>query len=85
MARFITYSFKGQPKRIAFSYDKHHDMFEAVAAAEGIDLTKFLAMEQQIAMTTRHKSALKDFRAQEFRRMGFNDIYLHKDEAEPAD
>lgn len=46
MARAITYKFKGQPRKIAFSYDKFHDIYEAVAAAEGIDLTAFLKMEQ---------------------------------------
>ena len=51
MARAITYKFKGQPRQIPFSYDKFHDIYEAVAAAEGIDLTQFLKMEQQVAMT----------------------------------
>ncbi|MGL6122822.1 MAG: DUF2960 family protein, partial [Shewanella sp.] len=45
MARQVTYTFKGKTKTIAFSYDKHHDLYEAVAEAEGIDLTQFLAME----------------------------------------
>ncbi len=84
MARHITYTYKGQPRRIAFSYDKFRDVHEAVAAAEGIDLKKFLQMEQQIAMTTKHKSAIKEFRQSEFKRMGFADIYLHKDEPDPA-
>jgi len=80
MSRHITYSFKGQPRKIAFSYDKFRDVHEAVAAAEGIDLHNFLKMEQQIAMTTKHKSAIKEFRVSEFKRMGFADIFLHKDE-----
>ncbi len=46
MSRSISYKFKGQSKKIPFSYDKFHDMYEAVAAAEGIDLTNFLKMEQ---------------------------------------
>ncbi len=80
--RYITYKYKGQPRRIPFSFDKFHDMYEAAAAAEGVDLKKFLAMEQQIAMTTRHKSAVKAFRQKEFLRMGFTELFLHKDEVE---
>ena len=80
--RFVTYKFKGQVRRIPFSYDKFHDMYEAAAAAEGIDLKNFLAMEQQVAMTTRHKSAVKDYRIKEFTRMGFTELFLHIDEAE---
>ena len=57
-------------------------MYEAAADAEGIDLKNFLAMEQQVAMTTRHKSAVKDFRLKEFARMGFTELFLHKDEAD---
>lgn len=80
MARIITYKFKGQPRKIPFSYDKFRDIYEAVAAAEGIDLTKFLQMEQQVAMTAKRTAAIKDFRQKEFIRFGFSDIYLHKDE-----
>lgn len=80
MSRSISYKFKGQSKKIPFSYDKFHDMYEAVAAAEGIDLRHFLQMEQQVAMTAKRKAAMKDYRQQEFKRFGFSDIYLHKDE-----
>jgi hypothetical protein len=82
MSRSISYKFKGQSKKIPFSYDKFLDMYEAVAAAEGIDLTNFLQMEQQVAMTAKRKAAMKDYRQQEFKRFGFSDIYLHKDEPE---
>lgn len=82
MARAITYKFKGQPRKIAFSYDKFRDIYEAVAAAEGIDLTDFLKMEQQVAMTAKRSAAIKDFRQKEFIRFGFSDIYLHKDDSE---
>jgi hypothetical protein len=80
MARAITYKFKGQPRQIAFSYDKFHDIYEAVAAAEGIDLTQFLKMEQQVAMTAKRTAAIKDFRQKEFIRFGFTEIFLHKDD-----
>lgn len=82
MARSITYKFKGQPRKIAFSYDKFRDIYEAVAAAEGIDLSAFLKMEQQVAMTAKRSAAIKDFRQKEFIRFGFSEIYLHKDDAE---
>lgn len=41
MARTVSYTFKGKTKTMAFSYDKHHDLYEAVAEAEGIDLKGF--------------------------------------------
>lgn len=82
MSRQISYKYKQQLKQINFSYDRFHDIYEAVAAAEGIDLTHFLAMEQQIAMTVKNKAkaAVKNFRQQEFSRMGFSDITLLKEE-----
>lgn len=85
MARQVIYTFKGQTKTIAFSYDKHHDLYEAVAEAEGIDLTRFLAMEQQIAMTSRKGAkAEKEFRKAEFTRFGFTSIQFVRDEDEDA-
>lgn len=80
MARQISYTFNKQRKVINFSYDKHHDMYEAVAAAEGIDLTRFLAMEQQVAMTAKRGAAVKNYRQQEFDRMGFADIAFVREE-----
>ena len=53
MARQVIYTYKGKTKTIAFSYDKHHDLYEAAAEAEGIDLTGFLAMEKQVALTSK--------------------------------
>jgi hypothetical protein len=80
MARQISYTFNKQRKVINFSYDKYHDMYEAVAAAEGIDLTQFLAMEQQVAMTAKRGAAVKNYRQQEFSRMGFADIAFVREE-----
>lgn len=82
MARRITYKYKKQAKEINFAYDVYHDMYEAVAAEEGIDLSNYLAMEQQIAMTSKGSAAVKDFRAKEFARFGFSDIYFVKDDPE---
>ena len=80
MARKITYKYKNQRKEINFAYDVYHDMYEAIAAEEGVDLTNYLAMEQQIAMTSKGGAAVKDFRAKEFARFGFSDIYFVKDD-----
>ena len=80
MARHISYKYKGEWKKIPFSYDKYADSFEAVAAAEGIDLTAFRKMEQQVAMTAKRTAAIKDFRQKEFIRFGFTEIFLHKDD-----
>ncbi|MBB1317911.1 DUF2960 domain-containing protein [Shewanella sp. SR43-4] len=75
MARQVIYTFKGQTKTIAFSYDIHRDLYEAAAEAEGIDLKKFLAMEQQVALTSKKGAkAEKEFRKTEFARFGFSSI-----------
>ena len=80
MARQISYTFKNERKVINFSYDQYRDMYEAVAAAEGIDLRAFLAMEQQVAMTAKRGAAVKNYRQQEFARMGFANIAFVRDE-----
>ena len=80
MARHISYKYKGEWKKIPFSYDKYADSFEAVAAAEGIDLTAFRKMEQQVAMTAKRGAAVKNYRQQEFARMGFADIAFVREE-----
>ena len=80
MARQVSYTYKKQRKVISFSYDKYRDMYEAVAAAEGIDLTNFLAMEQQVAMTAKRGAAVKNNSQQEFARMGFANKAFVRDE-----
>jgi len=80
MAVRITYKFKGKAKEINFAYDKFHDIYEAVAAEEGIDLTRYHMMEQQVEMTSKGSSAVRDFRNKEFARFGFSDIYYIKDD-----
>lgn len=79
MAHRITYKYRNQAKEILFTFDKFRDMYEAVAAAEGVDLTQFFAMEKQVAMTSRGNAALRDFRKNEFARMGFTELYFHKE------
>ncbi|MCT7940515.1 MULTISPECIES: DUF2960 domain-containing protein [Shewanella] len=83
MARQVIYTYKGKTKTIAFSYDKHHDLYEAAAEAEGIDLTGFLAMEKQVALTSKKGAkAEKEFRQTEFSRFGFTSIKFVRDEDE---
>lgn len=74
MARQVTYTFKGKAKTIQFSYDLFHDIYEAVADAEGIELKNFLAMEKQLEMSCRGQGIVKNFRQTEFTRMGFSKI-----------
>lgn len=80
MARQVTYVFKKQRKTMQFSYGVYHDIYEAVAHAEGIDLTKFLAMEKQLAMSCRGQGILKNHRKTEFANMGFSEIKFIRDE-----
>lgn len=80
MARYVSYVYKGQAKRIPFSFDKFNDAFEAAAAAEGLDLTRFRQMEQQIAVLHGQQKALRDFRLNESKKLGFSEIKLLRDE-----
>ncbi|MEG3753639.1 DUF2960 domain-containing protein [Psychromonas arctica] len=80
MARQVSYFYQGTKKTIAFSFSQHFDIYEAVAAAEGVDLTSFWAMEKQLEMTSRGQGIMKNYRANEFDRMGFSEIRFIKDE-----
>ena len=59
MAREVSYKFKGKQKSMQFSYGQYHDIYEAAAANEGIDLTSFYAMEKQLAMSSRGQGIAK--------------------------
>ncbi len=78
MAHRVTYTFKGQSKEIPFSYSQHHNMHEAIAAAEDIDIGNYLTREQELSAITQEKAQLRNFRDVEFAKMGFTDIYFHK-------
>ncbi|MCD8476414.1 DUF2960 domain-containing protein [Shewanella fodinae] len=78
MARLVSYEFRGQQKTVNFAFDQYRDIFEAAAAAEGVDISAFLRMEQQVAMTAKGGGALKSFRLHEFARMGFTNVKLLK-------
>jgi hypothetical protein len=45
MAHKVRYKFNGVAKEMNFSYSRHQNMHEAVADAEGVDLTQFLQTE----------------------------------------
>ena len=79
MALKIKYHYRGHPRLIGFANDKYHDIYEAMTAAENIDLRQFLAMEKQIAALSRDKNAVKDYRDNEFLRFGFSDIEVIKE------
>ena len=80
MARQVTYVFKGKRNIIQFSYNLFHDMYEAVAEAESVDLKSFLAMEKQLEMSCRGQGIVKNFRKTEFTRMGFSEIKFVRDD-----
>lgn len=80
MSRTIIYIYKEQEKQLPFSYGQYHSIHEAVAAAEGIDLTEYLRMEQQVEAVSSTGKAVKDFRDSHFRKLGFGKITLAKKE-----
>ncbi len=79
MALRISYCFKGQPREINYANDKFHDIYEAIAAEEGIDLRAYLAMERQIAGLSKKAGAVKDFRDNTLIEYGFSDIKVIKE------
>ncbi len=79
MARTIIYTYKNQEKTLTFSYEKHHNIHEAVAEAEGIDLTEFLKMEMQLEAISDTKS-VRNFRDNHFKKLGFGIITLQPKE-----
>ncbi|ANB25574.1 hypothetical protein A6F57_10410 [Alteromonas stellipolaris] len=78
MAHKVRYKFNGVAKEINFSYSRYQNMHEAVADAEGIDLTQFLQTEQQLASISKDKITVRNFRDAEFVKMGFSDLYFLK-------
>ena len=79
MALKISYIYKSQPRLIQYANDKYHDIYEAIAAEEGVDLRAYLAMERQLASLTKKVGAVKDFRDNKFLEFGFNDIKVIKE------
>ncbi|MGX9416132.1 DUF2960 family protein [Vibrio sp. RC27] len=75
MARVITYIYKEEAKTLTFSYQQHLNIHEAVAEAEGIDISDFLAMEQQIEAVSDTKS-VRNYRDNYFKKLGFSELKL---------
>ena len=79
MARTIIYTYKNEQKSLTFPFEKHRNIHEAVAEAEGIDLSSYLSMEQQIEAVSDTK-AVRNFRDAHFRKLGFGKITLAQKE-----
>ncbi|MFW7522813.1 DUF2960 family protein [Vibrio ostreicida] len=77
MARTILYTYKGVDKTLTFSYQQHRNIHEAVAEAEGIDISGYLQMEQQIE-TVSDTKATRNYRDNHFRKLGFEKITLEQ-------
>ena len=78
MAHKVTYQYEGEEREISFSYSEFHNMHEAVAHAEGVDIKDYLKREQEVSAISNDKMATRDFRDNEFERMGFDNLYFWK-------
>ncbi len=80
MSRTLIYTYKEEQKKITFSYDQFRNIHEAAAAAEGIDLKLFLKMEQQVEAVSKGSKAVRDYRDNYFKKLGFSVITLERKE-----
>lgn len=80
MARTVRYTYKSKTKEIPFSFREFHGPFEAAAAAEGIDISKFDTMLKQVEMASCDAGTVKDFRYSYFAKLGFSKVSFVKDE-----
>ncbi|GHA20249.1 hypothetical protein GCM10007082_21220 [Oceanisphaera arctica] len=81
MAFRISYLYNKQQKEIGFANDKHHSVYDAIATAEGVDLTEFHRMESQVANVSRNdRKTMKDFREEYFRKLGFSQVTIVREE-----
>ncbi len=78
MARQVSYQYKGVEKLIPFARDRFEDIYHAVAAAEGVDITSILVMEQQVAAVSSDRKAARQYRQQAFAKLGFAAIHMVK-------
>ncbi|NAW62397.1 DUF2960 family protein [Vibrio sp. V31_P5A7T61] len=79
MVRTIIYTYKEQQKTLTFSYQKHRNIHEAVAEAEGIDISDYLKMELQLEAISDTK-AVRNYRDNYFKKLGFGIITLQAKE-----
>lgn len=81
MAFRISYHFNKQQKEIGFANDKHRSVFDAIAEAENLDLSKFHDLENQLANVSRDDNkTMKDFREEYFRKLGFTQITIYREQ-----
>ncbi|NHI01101.1 DUF2960 family protein [Oceanimonas sp. MB9] len=81
MAFRIRYHFRKQQKEIGYANDKHHSIYDAIAAAEGLNLAEFRRMEDQLANISRNdKKTMKEFREEYFRKLGVTQISIFREE-----
>ncbi|GAA3547769.1 DUF2960 domain-containing protein [Zobellella aerophila] len=81
MAFRIRYHYRKQQKEIGFANDKHHSLYDAIATAEGLDLSDFHRMEAQLANVSRNdRKTMKDFQEEYFRKLGFSQISIFREE-----
>jgi 3-deoxy-D-arabino-heptulosonate 7-phosphate (DAHP) synthase len=79
MARTILYTYKDEDKELLFSKQQHRTIQEAVAAAEGIDITEYLKTEQQLELILDTK-AVRNYQDNYFRKLGFTKLTLKQKE-----
>ena len=65
MAYRINYIYRNLQKEIGFANDKHASVYDAIALAEGVDLTQF---------------TMKDFREEYFVKLGFSQVVIAREE-----
>ncbi len=75
MARNILYTYKDEDKELLFSKQEHRTIQEAVAAAEGIDISEYLKTEQQLELISDTK-AVRNYQDNYFRKLGFTKLTL---------
>lgn len=81
MAYRINYIYRNLQKEIGFANDKHASVYDAIALAEGVDLSQFNRMENQLANVCRNdRKTMKDFREEYFVKLGFSQVVITREE-----
>ena len=81
MAYRINYLYRNLQKEIGYANDKHHSVYDTIALAEGVDLSEFHRMEDQLANVSRNdRKTLKDFREEYFVKLGFSQVVIAREE-----
>ena len=79
MAKKIQYIYQHESKEINFAQDKYNSMFEAIAAAENIDISDYAHMEHQVSLYAKDKAAVRNFRDEYFKKLGISNITFIKE------